>query len=384
MYMHLQDFLSHKLIALPIARDTTDFLSFVSTRLESFLGLIDQLDGPGTLAAQVKAEKPKLEEFCKLAIKSVTAALTGLPHDAYIELVEGVKLLLPYLENDHLAELTSDNLGFVYRVRKQVSPPLSREEIFHVPYESRHKVATQRYSVPGLPCLYLGGSLLTCWAEMGEPAFHKLQASAFWLSPPSNVKVINFTNRPVRLARLLVQADGSYPPDKEDYLRAHIMLWPLMALCSIVVLNKDSSFKPEYIVPQILLQWITKEKKFDGVGYFSTHVEAISPKGLHTGNLVFPVREVKASGRCSWLRGIFKLTEPMSWQLLRAINLPGSYPVSSLGHEFIPGRKENYYVTEFGLVQSKLNQLALEQASFPVVGEKKIGKYSKLLGFCSV
>ena len=28
--------------------------------------------------------------------------------------------------------------------------------------------------------------------------------------------------------------------------------------------------------------------------------------------------------------------------------------------------------------------LDLEQASFPVVGEKKIGKYSKLLGFCSV
>jgi hypothetical protein len=28
--------------------------------------------------------------------------------------------------------------------------------------------------------------------------------------------------------------------------------------------------------------------------------------------------------------------------------------------------------------------LDLEQARFPVVGEKKGGKYSKLLGFCSV
>jgi hypothetical protein len=31
-----------------------------------------------------------------------------------------------------------------------------------------------------------------------------------------------------------------------------------------------------------------------------------------------------------------------------------------------------------------LYSLVLEQARFPVVGEKKGGKYSKLLGFCSV
>lgn len=371
--MNLQEFLSHELVALPITRDSEDFVAFVTSRLRSYLDLIDKLSGPGNIGAKAKAVKPMLEKYCSLAIEGITAAFAGLPHDSYAKLTEALGGLLPYLEKHHLAELTAETLGIVYRVRLQVSPPLTREQLFHVPFEARHKVATQRYSVPGLPCLYLSGSLFTCWSEMGTPAIHELQASAFWLFPPAKVKVINFTNRPARLARYLVAPDGSYASDKEDHLLTHIVLWPLMALCSIAVRHRDAAFKPEYIVPQVLLQWITKEKRFDGVCYFSTHVQAVSSQSLNTSNLVFPVREIKATGRCSWLRGLFKMTEPMSWQLLRAINMPGTYAVKNLDYEFIPGKKENYCTTEFGIVEAKLDQLAIDVAQKNAAGDSSLG-----------
>ena len=34
----------------------------------------------------------------------------------------------------------------------------SKDEMFHIPYEKRNLVGNQRFSLSGLPCLYLGGS----------------------------------------------------------------------------------------------------------------------------------------------------------------------------------------------------------------------------------
>ena len=235
--MNLREFLLQPQVCLPIIRETADFASFVATMFSSYLNLIDQLETPVSIAEKAKAEKHRLEKFCILAQESINASLKGLPFDAYEKLKDALTHIIPFLEKPLLAEL-DDRIGNLYRVRLQVSPPFTREQLFHIPFELRHKVATQRYSVPGLPCLYLSGSLLTCWAEMGRPAFHKIQASAFWLSPNAKVKVINFTNRPARLARYIVNDDGTYLYENEERLLSHIVLWPLLALCSIKVLYK--------------------------------------------------------------------------------------------------------------------------------------------------
>ena len=42
-------------------------------------------------------------------------------------------------------------------------------EMFHIKYELRGKVQTQRCSFPGLPCLYLGCSSYVCWLELNRP-----------------------------------------------------------------------------------------------------------------------------------------------------------------------------------------------------------------------
>lgn len=59
----------------------------------------------------------------------------------------------------------------LFRVRKSEKPISTRREIFHIPFTHRHLVNAQRYSVAGLPCLYLGSSLYICWQEMGKPDF---------------------------------------------------------------------------------------------------------------------------------------------------------------------------------------------------------------------
>ncbi|EKY1899196.1 hypothetical protein OM371_004703, partial [Salmonella enterica subsp. enterica serovar Lille] len=57
----------------------------------------------------------------------------------------------------------------LFRVRKSDSSIKDRKEMFHIPFSMRHLVNAQRYSVAGLPCLYLGSSLYVCWLEMDKP-----------------------------------------------------------------------------------------------------------------------------------------------------------------------------------------------------------------------
>ena len=47
----------------------------------------------------------------------------------------------------------------------------SQNEMFHIPYEKRNKIGNQRFSVTGLPCLYLGSSSYICWEELGRVDF---------------------------------------------------------------------------------------------------------------------------------------------------------------------------------------------------------------------
>jgi hypothetical protein len=66
-----------------------------------------------------------------------------------------------------------------YRTRSSSDRRLSREELFHNPFENRGRVATSRYSIPGLPALYLGDSIYVCWEEYRRKKMDDLYFSRF-------------------------------------------------------------------------------------------------------------------------------------------------------------------------------------------------------------
>jgi hypothetical protein len=250
--------------------------------------------------------------------------------------------------------------------------------VFHIPFELRHKVQSQRYSVPGLPCLYLGGSLYTCWAEMGRPGFHELFASAFWLREDQKVRLVDLSQRPNRLVRRLTSSGELQDDGDHDSLLCHLTLWPLAALCSIIVKHRDSFFKSEYIIPQILLQWITAERAFDGICYSSTHVSALAPldRPKVVCNFVFPAQQKRPDGRCSFLRQLFKMTEPQSWQLLAALGVPfARFQVRApyFDFEFVNRITQQYAETEFGRVEYRLDCLVAAIKHENTVRDKSLG-----------
>jgi hypothetical protein len=120
----------------------------------------------------------------------------------------------------------------------------------------------------------------------------------------------------------------------ESFLESCIVLWPLIAACSITTAPGGGHFFPQYIVPQMLLRWVRSEQKVDGIRYFSTR----TPKGGYPYfNCAFPARNIRHEGRCSYLREKFKMTDPIAWSVLREID-PGGPPDSGPSNwkTFIP------------------------------------------------
>ena len=95
------------------------------------------------------------------------------------------------------------------------------------------------------------------------------------------------------------------------------MTFPLIIACSIKVKDTNSIFKPEYIIPQILLQWIRENEDIDAIKYSSTHLKYDSKKlDDDLFNIVLPVKENKDRGLCSRLKNTFNMSDIISKQLI--------------------------------------------------------------------
>jgi hypothetical protein len=146
-----------------------------------------------------------------------------------------------------------------------------------------------------------------------------------------NVRVLDFGWRPAQFGALL--ASGTHETDLSrdsrlsDLVTAQVLFWPLLAACSIKVRNQDGHFKPEYVVPQLILQWLTTEHKVDGVRYFTTKVARYFPDPTPAANFVFPVRSTKPLGFCDQLSSTFELSDPVYWPAVAKTAPPvGSTP----------------------------------------------------------
>src|SRR5262249_34580255 len=134
-------------------------------------------------------------------LRSLDAALGPHPHDALGILTRALEASKPYIRSASSMPFPLGNT--FYRVRIAGGKQLQLGDLFHIPFEQRHKVARQRYSHPGVPCLYLGQSLYCCWKEMAEPDLNRIVVSRFRLSPNANLTLLDLGWRPSWIGELV-------------------------------------------------------------------------------------------------------------------------------------------------------------------------------------
>ena len=206
------------------------------------------------------------------------------------------------------------NKTFYYRIRKlkeSESLSLERKELFHIPILKNYLVGAERYSMPGHPCLYLASQLPLAWYECNLPDKFVVAAFEFSTDENSAIKLVDFSEKLVPLKHSFV----SWFYNEQDkmlvskYLLKHLCTYPLRAACSVVKEHPEGSFFEEYIVPQLLVQWIANNSDFDGISYEScSNNECV--KSLCGYNVVLITKKFDSEGYDVVLRNNVKLGKP--------------------------------------------------------------------------
>lgn len=319
--MHIIDFLQLDAVALPRKRNSGEgFRAFLESLYRGYLTAIDSLDSDG-IGKSVKKEKYKIEQLCSTIETSVKLYFEGMPYKAFDVFSGKISDYLMYNYDYYFGKKEDFNKDVLplYRVRKSKEAITSKKDMFHIPFEMNGIVEPYRYSITGVPCLYLGSSPDICVKELSGTEIDKdehFYISAFSLNGSYNKKIrlLNFGTIPGMFGEFIKKTyNNIYPDFIYEELRDYLVCWPLIAACSIKVCREEDFFKPEYIIPQLLLQWIRLEGSFDGIQYFSTKLEEnkYPYDYLAYQNFVFPPKKVRESGICGELASMFEWSEPI-------------------------------------------------------------------------
>ncbi|MFH0991816.1 MAG: hypothetical protein V1799_17550 [bacterium] len=360
--MNAIDFFNSGELELPKSRDTNAiaFDQYLQGIFNNYLATLRKVDSPDYVSVQLKANVHTAATLCKDIQEVLQLQFSGFPSKAF----EKLKSTLVSVDSHVKALLSSpdisNTISHLYRMRVAGSNPLSRNQIFHIPFELRHLVNTQRYSIPGLPCLYFGGSTYVCWEELDRPALHTVHIARFKPVDSVTVRVLDFGYRPAEIAGYLDHEQANTTSDnvKSRFIIAQGLCWPLLAACSIRVKFREAPFKPEYVVPQLILQWVTESTDCDGVRFFSTRIQHYVGFPMPVCNFAFPSRTAAATGFCTNLTSKFELSEPLYWQMAKESALRAEHPPNMhFKLKLAEGAEVDYINTEFGMMQFYLAPL---------------------------
>lgn len=190
-----------------------------------------------------------------------------------------------------------------------------RNEMLHIPFNQREKISSARFSIQGLPCLYLGTTSYCCWLEMDTPADHQFNVSA--VSVNEDMKILNLTLNSCDLEHLLALSN-----DRKIFQEG-LKLWLLALSSSFVVRQSNRSFKTEYVIPQLIML-AANELNLDGGSYYSKRVKDDRLASMNTVNLALFAKyngEEKYSKICKDIL----LTPSVNFSMYKQLNYDATY-----------------------------------------------------------
>lgn len=323
------------LLFLPKRWDGSDFAKELDSLYKHYISQIMSANSsePGNVKQIVTLDD--IRKVTKLLIQTVKEYLNGFPAKAYATFSEIMKYLIkvPLSIYDQSRDTfykpgkRNNNPLTLYRAAKVTdNKPYPATRLFHTPYNLRSKVSTNRYSIAGFPSLYLGSSLSLCCDEIKAvpqrdlilvSAFHTDIADLYY----NEIQVIDLAIKPQDFFEQGDEDKGrnipAYMLSADDIKLAYLLWYPLIAACSYIRVNKEDPFAAEYIIPQLLMQWVhentgeCEDAKLTGIRYFSCASVRASDRGF---NYVFPTSGESDANEpqfCKYLVKAFTLTEPV-------------------------------------------------------------------------
>lgn len=296
----------------PKKQTDSDFIGFVERNYIEFNKRIGNAVREFPLLAN---EVDNLQVFCDKIIECLHLYYDVSfckSYQKFIEAIDIVKDKMNYPKGKK-AIVSNGKPDIGYRMRKSNEALLKSDDLFHTPFHERYKVGAYRYSIAGLPCLYFSNSIELCWYELRQPSLKKTYVSRIEFDK-NDFNFLDLSFRPentIMSNKVLIE---KHPETDINLMLESVITWPLSFVCSIVVYEDKGAFKPEYIIPQLLMQWCREDNNIDGIYYFSTRPKYLNFYGYvptHI-NVVIPVKSNGKSGYCENLKKNIKITSPLN------------------------------------------------------------------------
>ncbi|ABX41304.1 hypothetical protein [Lachnoclostridium phytofermentans] len=314
-----------ELLQLPIiVEDGCDVFPILFSKIEQYIQLLCGNDCLRKYVHNAEIIVQRLKE----AIESYLKGNINIANDIIMLILEDTKKMGGKLIISTIDEcLSEDEMDQLYKARTGSFQPFSEDEMLHIPFNKRGLVQNQRYSINGMPCLYLGTSTYVCWEELSRPDFN-----SFWVSryevKDTRLKILNLSYTLQDIMNYKNHNSNDY--ELERTLIEYFLYWIIQCACSIFVKNKNRVFKEEHIIPQLIMQNI-RRTDIDGIMYFST-------RGKYTAgyrawimkNFAFPAddyeiltdnvfdnEKYKENKLSRKLKEAFSLTAPLNMGLIR-------------------------------------------------------------------
>lgn len=254
---------------------------------------------------EVVKKLPKIKVISKKIVEIGRINRDGKIKDAF----ELAYSLFSSLEPYYLFRWDVSDYDF-YRIRQgdlRIKPGDDKKnkkaELFHIKDGNRHLIGAYRFSIPGFPCLYLTSDFELGWFESGMPKQFSYCRMHIEVRGENAMRLIDISNRPVDLLSsmhvwiLNARSNLDELHKIYNYFLNYIIIYPLAAACSIKVKNRNNKFVEEYVIPQMLMNWVRENNKFDGIRYKSS-LNTTLVQGMSAINIALPVKKFRADGLC--------------------------------------------------------------------------------------
>ena len=171
------------------------------------------------------------------------------------------------------------------------------ENMLHKPLKNSNP---NRFKSSDYAISYLSTSKELCWYECGRPNEYyiaKYEVKRFDKEKQKLLRLdINPVSAHIEIRRLICDHEDFRP-----YIEKYLMIFPLVAACSFVAVSKEKS---EYLIPNMLMDWVGKSEDYLGIRYFSDSEDIMAKsKGEH--NIALIAKNPKRNGISKDLSDIF-------------------------------------------------------------------------------
>jgi len=276
----------------------------------------------GVLASQ---ESKAINEISEFVGRILYKYLEGNPVASYCifeEMIDSASLAKELLMLD---VIKINKKTFFFRAQKNynaIEPVLgshswsktaSPTDLFHTPFNKRKRVGTNRFSVPGYPCLYLSSELHASFREITQDAIIPLDCICLENNRPLYIADIS----PISKEIIQLCRDGKADFDVSNDLIKYAKIFPIIAACHTKIkyeyaYENEVKFKMEYIIPQLMLQWFQRYSTYpiDGIKYLSCTSSNLIGEPLY--NFIFITHYSKGKIFCPKLSALFNASDVLT------------------------------------------------------------------------